>query len=572
MKNLRITRAIAIVVSKGFLLAATVALLVTSVNLFATSASGATQPLPVTLNSPNSTTQGYFGGAIAISGNLLAMGAPYEGYSPFYGDLGHVYVYNETSGAFITTLIGPAYSEGSFAGGNPIGRPSVSISGDLVAVGVYLANGNAGGVAYVYNAISGSLISNLTSPNEANNGGFGYSVAMSGDLLAVGAPFETSNGLMGNGNAYVYNATSGALVRNLTNPITGPQCGNNGLTCDNFGDSIAISGDLVVVGAAGGEGNKAYVFNATSGALVSTLSDPNSNSGAYFGQSTSISGTLVAVGAWAEFSGEGRAYVFNALTGSLISTLANPDTQEYANFGNSVAISGQIIAVGAVNHGYYLTANNVQSYTGGAYVFNSSSGTLISDLQAPNPLGCGPHEDLCYGTTVATNGNSVAVGAPAENSTCGVSEAGRAYIFPVPYSVISTSTISTSTATSCSVATSAATSTGSSTTSSSSSSSSNSGSSSNSFSITQSITTATTSSVHATSSFVSTSLTSSSETQPTSSSRPQIATSTTEVSTTTTNHGVPEFPYSMVIVAVFTLLVAGSYLVIRRRYVSRKSV
>src|SRR5438477_297426 len=111
----------------------------------------------------------------------------------------------------------------------------------------------------------------LTSPNAQSNGQFGSSVAINeGDpLVAVGAPFETANAIPGAGHAYVFDATDGSLVTTLTSP--NPQIG--GL----FGFSVSITGTTVVVGAPRETANAlsgaghAYVFDATDGSLTTTL-------------------------------------------------------------------------------------------------------------------------------------------------------------------------------------------------------------------------------------------------------------------------------------------------------------
>src|SRR5437667_101580 len=101
----------------------------------------------------------------------------------------------------------------------------------------------------------------LTSPNAQNGGQFGHSVAINeGDpLVVVGAPFETANALSAAGHAYVFDATDGSLVTTLTSP--GAQIGGF------FGYSVSISDTTAVVGARGETANalpeagNAYVFD-----------------------------------------------------------------------------------------------------------------------------------------------------------------------------------------------------------------------------------------------------------------------------------------------------------------------
>ena len=60
------------------------------------------------------------------------------------------------------------------------------------------------GHAYIFNAKTGALISTLTSPNAQTYGFFGWSVAISGKTVVVGAPYETGSGIPEAGNAYIF--------------------------------------------------------------------------------------------------------------------------------------------------------------------------------------------------------------------------------------------------------------------------------------------------------------------------------------------------------------------------------
>ena len=153
---------------------------------------------PRTLTSPNVQSGGEFGWSVSMSGKLVTVGAPFE-LADGYSEAGHAYVFNATSGALITTLTSPNAKHDGFFGF------SVSMSGKLVTVGApgESADGyDYAGHAYVFNAISGALITNLTSPNAP--GWFGYSVFMSGKLVTVGAPYETADGDSGAGHAYIF--------------------------------------------------------------------------------------------------------------------------------------------------------------------------------------------------------------------------------------------------------------------------------------------------------------------------------------------------------------------------------
>src|SRR2546426_8167574 len=82
----------------------------------------------------------------------------------------------------------------------------------------------------------------LTSPNAQHAGYFGSSVAINENdpIVVVGAPGETGNA----GHAYVFDATDGSLIATLTSPNANAQ-----ISIYFFGSSVSISGTIAVVGA-----------------------------------------------------------------------------------------------------------------------------------------------------------------------------------------------------------------------------------------------------------------------------------------------------------------------------------
>jgi hypothetical protein len=293
----------------------------------------------------------------------------------------------------------------------------------IVFVGAPEETANAhvsAGNAYFLNTTTG-LITTLTSPNGQAGGGFGFSVSISGTTVVVGAPGETANAQARAGHAYVFDATDGSLITTLTSPT--PQ------TAGEFGFSVAISGTTVAVGALGETANAlpgaghAYVFDATDGSLITTLTSPNAQLNGLFGLSVSISGTTVVVGAPYETANAlldaGRAYVFDASTGSPIASLTSPYAQANGLFGISVSVSCTTVVVGALQE----TANG-QVFAGHAYSFDATTGFLTTTLTSPNA-----QVDGLFGSSVAVSGTTVVVGAQQETGS-GFAGAGHAYIFP----------------------------------------------------------------------------------------------------------------------------------------------
>ena len=331
-----------------------------------------------TYSNPNAygtVTGDYFGEAVAISGNYAVIGAKYENdeggtYS------GKVYIFDATTGSLLHILNNPsAYSP---SGDDHFGY-SVSVDGNYAIVGTPLEDdaGTTSGKAYIFDVTTGSLLRTLDNPNAYStsaNDWFGISVAISGNLAVVGAHNEGDAGGAYSGKAYIFDATTGSLLRTLNNPNA---YGTS--TSDIFGISVAISGNRVVVGAlyeddAGGTNSgKAYIFDATTGSLLHTLSNPNAygtSAGDQFGKAVAISGNYAIVGAYGEDDAggtqSGKVYIFDATTGSLLHTLSNPNaygTQVDDWFGYPVAISGNRVVVGAYREDY------LGSDSGSVYVY-----------------------------------------------------------------------------------------------------------------------------------------------------------------------------------------------------------
>ena len=406
-------------------------------NAFSIHQSGGT--LVHTLDNPNIYTAGTgdrFGSSLAISGNYAIVGAYQEDDSDG-SDTGRVYIYDVTTGLLIHVLNNP--NAFGTSAGDRFGW-SVAISGNYVIVGANLeddAGGTSSGKAYIFNVATGALVHTLDNPNAYNTSAsdqFGYSVGISGNYAIVSAWLEDESGGFNSGKAYIFNVTTGALLHTLDNP--NPYSGS---TFDEFGSSVAISGNYAIVSAhdeddAGGlSSGKAYIFNVTTGALLHTLDNPNAfdtSAEDEFGLSVAISGNYAIVGARYEDDAggvsSGKAYIFNVTTGALVHTLDNPnayDTSANDNFGNSVGMSGNYAIVGAV-----FEDDSGGSASGKAYIFNVTTGALVHTLDDPNAYSTSQSDQ--FGISVGISGNYVIVGAETESDSIELFS-GKAYILTV---------------------------------------------------------------------------------------------------------------------------------------------
>ena len=391
------------------------------------------------LNNPNAystSANDNFGFSVAIDGNYCIVGAYNEADSGGSRS-GKAYIFDVTTGSLLQTLNDPnAYSTSA---SDRFGS-SVAISGNYCIVGAFYeadSGGSASGKAYIFDVTTGALLRTLNNPNAYSTSAsdyFGSSVDISGNYCIVGAYFEDESGGSDSGKAYIFDVTTGSLVQTLNNPNAYGTSAN-----DNFGCSVAIDGNYCIVGAypeadSGGlYSGKAYIFNVTTGALLQTLNNPNAYSTSasdYFGSSVDISGNYCIVGAYNEADSgglySGKAYIFDVTTGSLVQTLNNPNaysTSANDSFGSSVAISGNYCIVGSKNE-----ADSGGSNSGKAYIFDVTTGVLLFTLNNPNAYSTSANDN--FGCSVAIDGNYCIVGAYPEDDSGGTNS-GKAYIFDV---------------------------------------------------------------------------------------------------------------------------------------------
>lgn len=281
-----------------------------------------------------------------------------------------------------------------------------------------------------YSAVAQSSVNEqkLIASDGVGFDNFGWSVAVSGSTAVVGARGDsigsTSFGFQG--SVYVFNRQGGIWVeeQKLT--------ASDGVAGDSFGWSVAISGSTIVVGAPfddiGGNVNQGsvYVFNRQGGSWVETQKLTASDGAAddHFGWSVAVSGSTIVAGATNELSGnfdQGSAYVFDRMgRGWVEQKLTTSDEVTGDSFGFAVAVSGSTVVVGARND--TVDGNFLQ---GSAYVFNRQGGgwvetqkLIVTDVTA----------EAHFGFSVAVSGSTIVLGAP-EDIIGGKPFQGSAYVF-----------------------------------------------------------------------------------------------------------------------------------------------
>jgi FG-GAP repeat protein/putative Ig domain-containing protein len=365
-----------------------------------------------------------------------AMGRELEARMKLAGDEVKLEIADE--GAIYPVTIDPTFTQqqkleaSDAAGGDNFGE-SVAISGETVVVGARLDDGTGGGEqgsAYVFvrSGTSWSQQQKLEAADAAAGDQFGRSVAISGETLVVGARLDDGAAGSDQGSAYVFVRSGGVWSQQQKLEASDPGAG------DNFGESVGIDGETIVVGAlqhngaAGSNQGSAYVFVRSGGvwSQQQKLEAADAAADDQFGHRVAISGETLVVGArlddGAAGSDQGSAYVFVS-SGGVWSQQQKLETSDAAGgdlFGVSLAISGNTIVVGA--QGDDGTAGDAQ---GSAYVFVRSGGVWSQQqkLEAADAAAF----DL-FGVSVAISGNTIVVGASLDDGTAGDAQ-GSAYVF-----------------------------------------------------------------------------------------------------------------------------------------------
>jgi hypothetical protein len=314
---------------------------------------------------------------------------------------------------------------------------SIAVSGNTVVVGApqhTVGSNSTQGVAYVF-VLSGGTWSEqaeLTAPDGAAFDGFGSSVAIDGSTVVVGARGRTAGSNNSQGAVYVFADSGGTWSQQAE--LTA----SDGGAYNYFGNSVALSGSTIVVGAPGhGTGSNTaqgalYVFtqSGTNWSQQAELTPSDGEGYDQLGYSVAVSGSTVLVGApchpAAGGCGPGAAYVFvgSGGTWSQQAELSASDGVPQDQFGWSVALDASTAVVGATLH----TIGSDQNYQGAAYVFVESGGTWSQ--QAELSASDGVLQDK-FGYSVALLGGTAVVSAlwHPYAAWCSCQGPGAAYVF-----------------------------------------------------------------------------------------------------------------------------------------------
>ncbi len=375
----------------------------------------------------NGEANAWFGYSVAISGNTAIVGAPMETVGTNVAQ-GTAYVYVRqgrtwSPQARLVASQGEANDNFGF---------SVALDGDTALIGVIAdtVNGNARQGSAILFTRSGSVWSEgqmLVAADGAPQDHFGASVALQGANAVVGA--TDSNGLRG--AAYFYNGSGAAWLED------GKVTDSDGLPGDRLGWSVTLSGDIALIGAPYADLNftdrglvvvaryqEGWMYDTQ---LASAVGQNQDN----YGASVAISGNVAAIGVPGDDVGsnfqQGSVDLWEIQDSGAwvyVQTITASDGIASDYFGTSLALDGNRLLVGAPWHTVGSTA-----FLGAAYIFTPSPAVVWEERGELSSSDGAPYD--YFGGSVALSGASLLAGAYLADIDVN-SDQGAAYIFTVP--------------------------------------------------------------------------------------------------------------------------------------------
>ncbi len=324
-------------------------------------------------------SQAGFGVPVALDGGTALIGAP--------GVPGSASLLNIPNGDVVQTFDNPnpttsgAVATDFYAHHS---KKTIAVSSGRILIGAESEDLAAtdSGAAYLFDASTGAVLQTFTHPNPIPDfggvgfgQGFGREVALIGDFALVASVAR---------EAFLFDAMSGNLLRSFA--------GSAGLF--GFGESVALSQQYVAIGdstnnTGASRAGAVHLFDKDTGSLLWTFFNPSPEAFDFFGEEIAVDGNRVLIGAGqvdvSSVSNAGEAYLFDATTGQLLHTFVDPGGNENAFFGRHLDIEGDVIAIGAHNDSE-------------VHVFDAVSGDFLQTITEQSaPTGFGTSVDLDQG-------------------------------------------------------------------------------------------------------------------------------------------------------------------------------
>lgn len=343
--------------------------------------------------------------------------------------IGYIPLSDSVSITEITKLVSSGIEGDEFA-------HDIAMSGDTIVIGSHGDEdfGFRAGAVYVFERDFGGpdnwgQVAKLFASDITDRDVFGWSVDIDGDTIVVGAPHNQFSG--DRGLVYIFERNVGGPNNwGETKRIETP---GNGF--DFFGNSVAISGDSIIVG----DLNVAFVFDRNEGGANNWGQAGNRIERPIFGFSShlafvDIDGDTIFFGTPqdSEIGGigsrAGAVYVHERNEGGVnnwgqVVKITGSDTGRFDNFGQSISISNDILAVGAPG----ARETNFDINSGSAYLFGKNVGGANNWGEITKLKASDFERDDQFGTSISISDDIVAVGSRLDHEAA--LQGGSAYIF-----------------------------------------------------------------------------------------------------------------------------------------------
>ncbi len=369
----------------------------------------------------------FFGYNVALSESTAVIGAFKADHKVQGKDVGAAYVFTRSQNTWrqqakLTPLDGKA--EDTFGG-------KVAISGDTIIVGAMRTDdavkGENTGSAYIFSRTGSKWYqqAKLTAKDAAQGDSFGWSIAVSGDIAAIGAPKDDDKGT-DSGSVYIFKRIGNHWQQEAK--LTA----KDGTEGDVFGISIAISGNTLLIGAdlneeKGFNAGAAYVFTRNDNSWVqqAKLTADDGAQSDIFGVRVALSDDTALISARRDDDDvmgvdAGSAYIFtrSGTKWTQQMKLTAPDGAADDRFGRSVALDGNTALIGA------MFQDHQGENSGSAYVYKRIGNTW--QLQTQLIAKDGAKGDV-FGWDLALFNNTALISANRDDDQ--EENSGSAYIF-----------------------------------------------------------------------------------------------------------------------------------------------
>jgi FG-GAP repeat len=338
----------------------------------------------------------FFGISESISGNFAIIGANLDNIgSNIDQGSASIYKYDGSNWVFFKKLIDATGQASDEFGW------SVSISGDYAVVGARVddigANINQGSVSvYKFDGTDWVFMQRLTDPIGLSIDEFGSSVSISGNYIAVGATNGNAGSSVdfGTVSIFKFDGVNWVFMQKISD-VTGA-------TGDEFGYAVSISGNQLIVGAPfddvgvnADQGSASFFrYNGTNWVLVQKITNALGTSGDLFGRSVSVVSNYAVIGEPSNGVGIGNIYRYNGINWALMQSLTEASS---GGFANRVAVSENYILIGASSE-----LVGVNASQGAAYLYIRVGGMWQKVQRITDPVGTA---NANFGLSVAIDGS-----------------------------------------------------------------------------------------------------------------------------------------------------------------------